>query len=59
MLLKLSDKISECLSHAADARERANAATDPSFSADYLATSRDLDLAAALTRAAGAIIALH
>src|SRR5262245_28185473 len=28
MLLKLSDKINECLAHAAEARERAKAATD-------------------------------
>lgn len=36
VLLKLSDKISECLAYAADARERANAATDPSLRADLL-----------------------
>ena len=36
MLLKLSDKISQCVAHAADARERANAATDPSRRADLL-----------------------
>ena len=36
MLLKLSDKISQCLAHAADARERADAATDPSRRADLL-----------------------
>lgn len=36
MLLKVSDKIRECLAHAADARERANAATDPSRKADLL-----------------------
>ena len=36
MLLKLSEPISECLAHAADARELANAATDPGRKVDYL-----------------------
>jgi hypothetical protein len=36
MLLKLSDKISECLTEAAEARERAKAATDPGRKADFL-----------------------
>ena len=36
MLLKLSDKMSECLAHAAEARQRANAATDPARKADLL-----------------------
>jgi hypothetical protein len=36
MLLKLSDKISECLAEAAEARERAKAATDPGHKADFL-----------------------
>jgi len=36
MLLKLSDRISECLDRAADARDRANAATDPSIKSDFL-----------------------
>jgi GAF domain-containing protein len=36
MLLKLSNKIIECLAHAADARERANAATDPDLKANLL-----------------------
>jgi len=36
MLLKLSDKIRECLAHAADARERANTATDRARKADLL-----------------------
>jgi hypothetical protein len=36
MLLKLSDKISECLTEAAEARERAQAATDPGDKADFL-----------------------
>jgi len=36
MLLKLSDKISECLTEAAEARERAKAATDPDHKADFL-----------------------
>jgi GAF domain-containing protein len=36
MLLKLSNKIIECLAHAADARERANAATDPALKANLL-----------------------
>jgi len=36
MLLKLSDKISECLTEAAEARERAKAATDPGHKADFL-----------------------
>jgi len=35
MLLKLSDKISECLAHAAEARERAKAATDADHKADF------------------------
>ena len=30
MFLKLSDQISECLGYAVDARERADAAADPS-----------------------------
>jgi hypothetical protein len=36
MLLKLSDKISECLARAADAVERARDATDPSQKAHWL-----------------------
>jgi len=36
MLLKLSDKISECLAHAAEARERAKAATDADQKAHFL-----------------------
>ena len=36
MLLKLSDKMSECLAHAAEARQRANATTDPARKADFL-----------------------
>ena len=36
MLLKLSNDISECLAHAADARERANAGTDPALKANLL-----------------------
>jgi len=36
MLLNLSEKIKECLTRAADARERANAALDPSRKADLL-----------------------
>jgi hypothetical protein len=36
MLLKLSDKISECLTEAAEARERVKAATDPGHKADFL-----------------------
>ena len=40
MLLKLSDKISECLAHAADARELANAAIDLGRKADYLDMER-------------------
>lgn len=36
MLFKLSDKISECLAQAANARECARAATDPSRKADHL-----------------------
>ena len=36
MLIKLSDKISECLTEAAEARERAKAATDPDHKADFL-----------------------
>ena len=40
MLLKLSDQISECLTLAADARERANAATDPRHKEDFLDMER-------------------
>ena len=40
MLLKLSDQISECLSLAADARERANAVTDPRRKEDFLDMER-------------------
>ena len=40
MLLKLSDKISECLAHAADARELANAAIDLGHKADHLDMER-------------------
>ena len=40
MLLKLSDQISECLTLAADARERANAATDPRRKEDFLDMER-------------------
>jgi hypothetical protein len=40
MLLQLSDKISECLAHAADARELANVAIDLGRKADYLDTER-------------------
>jgi hypothetical protein len=36
MLLKLSDKISECLAHATDARERADRAIDPNQKLDFL-----------------------
>ena len=36
MLLKLSDRISECLAHAVDARGRANAVTDPALKANLL-----------------------
>jgi len=36
MLLKLSDKMSECLAHAAEARERANSEIEPSRRADFL-----------------------
>src|SRR5262245_27557421 len=36
MLLKLSDKISECLAHAAEARERAKAATGADQKAHFL-----------------------
>ena len=36
MLLKVSDKISDCLARAAEARERANSATDPGRRADLL-----------------------
>src|SRR6185437_5301781 len=36
MLLKLSDRISQCLAHAAEVRERANAATEPGRKADFL-----------------------
>ncbi len=36
MLLKLSDKIIECLIEAGEARERAKAATDPGHKADFL-----------------------
>jgi GAF domain-containing protein len=40
MLLKLSGQISECLALAADARERANAATDPRRKDDFLDMER-------------------
>ncbi|MGA7100003.1 MAG: hypothetical protein WB019_07005 [Pseudolabrys sp.] len=40
MLLKLSDQISECLSLAADARERANVVTDPRRKEDFLDMER-------------------
>ena len=36
MLLKLSDQISECLAHAAEARERAKAATGADQKAHFL-----------------------
>ena len=36
MLLKLSDQISECLAQAAEARERADATTDPELREDWL-----------------------
>ena len=40
MLLQLSDKISECLAHAADARELANTAIDLGRKADHLDMER-------------------
>ena len=40
MFLKLSDQISECLGYAVDARERADAAADPSRKADFLDMER-------------------
>ena len=40
MFLKLSDQISECLGYAVDARERADAAADPSCKANFLDMER-------------------
>jgi hypothetical protein len=40
MLLRVSDQISECLVHAADARESANAVTDPGRRAELLDMER-------------------
>ena len=40
MFLKLSDEIGECLGYAVDARERADAAADPSRKADFLDMGR-------------------
>jgi hypothetical protein len=36
MLLKVADHICECLAHAEQARERAEATTDPQTGSDYL-----------------------